>query len=313
MSGRRGFTLVELLTAIGITGVLMSILLPAIQSSHEAAGRLQCQNNLRQQGLAVQGHLAVHKHFPTNGWGYRWLGDPNRGFGADQPGGWIYNLLPYLEEQTLREFGKNKPPAQRHAALAVLMASDVPVFHCPSRGGGLQPANPIVSPYNATFAPMVAKTDYAINEGDYVTDTQAGPGTLEEGDKADYKWTDCRKATGISFQRSAVRPRQVTDGLTHTYLIGEKYIQRQFAETEQDPGYDQSMFAGVDYDLNRWTIKPPIPVGEEWEPRRFGGTHAVCYFVFCDGRVAPVDYAIDPDTHKNLGNRLDGLAVSLAP
>ena len=103
---RFAFTLVELLVVIAIIGVLIALLLPAVQAAREAARRSQCQNHLKQIGLACQLHVDSLKHYPSNGWGYRWMGDPDRGFGEEQPGGWIYSVTPFLEQgsvQHLRE------------------------------------------------------------------------------------------------------------------------------------------------------------------------------------------------------------------
>src|SRR5207244_13274785 len=102
------FTLVELLVVIAIIGVLVALLLPAVQAAREAARRMQCQNNLKQFGLAFQNHHDTQKHLPTDGWGYGWVGDPDAGFGADQPGGWTFNILPYCEQQAIHDIALGK-------------------------------------------------------------------------------------------------------------------------------------------------------------------------------------------------------------
>jgi prepilin-type N-terminal cleavage/methylation domain-containing protein len=90
---RTGFTLIELLVVIGIIGVLVSLLLPAIQAAREAGRRSHCQNSLRQIGIVVLLHEDHAGHFPFGGWGHEWVGDPARGSGNRQPGGWIYNTI----------------------------------------------------------------------------------------------------------------------------------------------------------------------------------------------------------------------------
>src|SRR5215468_1104499 len=94
----RGFTLVELLVVIAIIGVLIALLLPAVQSAREAARRSQCQNSLKQIATAFLNHESTQKIFPTSGWGWGWVGDPDRGYKRNQPGGWLYNILPYIEQ-----------------------------------------------------------------------------------------------------------------------------------------------------------------------------------------------------------------------
>ena len=86
---KRAFTLVELLVVITIIGILIALLLPAVQAAREAARRTQCSNNLKQLALSSLNLEQTQRHFPTGGWGFLDTGDPNRGTGRNQPGGWL--------------------------------------------------------------------------------------------------------------------------------------------------------------------------------------------------------------------------------
>ena len=138
---RRGFTLVELLVVIAIIGILVALLLPAIQAAREAARRTDCKNRLKQIGLALQNHASTLRVFPTGGAViYPKIEDYVAGgkpLGPDKQGlGWAYQILPYLEEGAL----------QGLVTQDQLQAATIPLYVCPSRrtcvGGPDRPRMP---------------------------------------------------------------------------------------------------------------------------------------------------------------------------
>ncbi|MFM7244212.1 MAG: type II secretion system protein, partial [Planctomycetaceae bacterium] len=111
-NARRGFTLVELLVVIAIIAVLIGLLLPAVQSARESSRRTHCVNNVKQMATAALSHEQQHGFFPSGGWGYRWVGDADRGFGRNQPGGWLYSCLPFLEQQVVWQLPADGKPTE---------------------------------------------------------------------------------------------------------------------------------------------------------------------------------------------------------
>lgn len=129
LNRRRAFTLVEVLVAIGIVGILIALLLPAVQSARESSRRTSCANNVRQLAVAFNLHEQAQHFFPTGGWGADWVGDPDRGFDDKQPGGWIYNILPFIEESSLRALGKGLPDSAKRTAAAQMLQIPIPILN----------------------------------------------------------------------------------------------------------------------------------------------------------------------------------------
>lgn len=338
MRTRQGFSLVELLIVIAIIALLLQLALPAIEMSREKARGTSCDNNLRQIGIAAQSHLATHGHFPAGGWGWRWAGDPDRGFGKKQPGGWAYSLLPYLEESALHDEGRGRDFPTKRQTGKTQSETPVAIFICPSRRLVTTYPNASEEDYfNIDRAERLAKCDYAANSGDWGCCEQlrdrAGPATLAEGDAAvvepsdsvdggdlkgskSFMWSRIvRDGTGMIYLRSTIRAAEVTDGLSRTYLIGEKYLEPKLFRTGKDAGDDQSWNVGFDRDIYRWTdwgmgLEPrQDKLGEE-NTFRFGSSHPIAMgFVFADGSVHSIAYDIDSGVHAALSNRKDGSVV----
>ncbi len=106
----------ELLVVITIIGILIGLLLPAVQSARESGRRTQCANNLKQLTLGARQHETAHTYFPTGGWANTWSGDPNYGTGQTQPGGWTYNILPFIEQQPVHDMGIVTAPSASGSA-----------------------------------------------------------------------------------------------------------------------------------------------------------------------------------------------------
>ena len=343
---RRAFTLVELLVVITIIGILIALLLPAVQAAREAARQLQCKNNLKQLALGCLNHESATGRFPTDGWGYCWTGDADRGNDWRQPGGWIYNILPYIEQQALHEMGAGLGAwnsSAKKAAHAQRMSVPLGILYCPTRRRAI--AYPFVPSsgtggqgfFNANTPSTVGRTDYAANGGDSYTccgvpiralwqpNWCCGPSSTTQVENPPGQMTSNAKttfanvaqvATGIVYTGSLIKMADVTDGTSNTYLLGEKHLNPDNYATGLDGGDNESAMMGDNPDILRFSgytpldLWPPCPDTPGLYYTAFGSAHANGFqMAFCDGSVQMLNYTINPEVHRCLANRKDGMTI----
>ncbi|ADB16788.1 protein of unknown function DUF1559 [Pirellula staleyi DSM 6068] len=313
---RAAFTLVELLVVIAIIGVLVGLLLPAVQYARETARRTQCMNNLRNQGLAFHQHHDSHGHFPTGGWGWNWAGDPDGGFRERQPGGWVYNILPFVEQSNLRAQGQGANTAAKRTAVASVMRTPLKIMNCPSRRQPQLYPN-LIQMVNADAVSTSAKTGYAANCGSYSrNEIDGGPAA---GSTTPPAPTGVNEENGISYRLSRVRFADVLDGQTNTLMVGEKYLSVTNWQTGADAADNENMYCGYNNDLYRSTNAIYYPPKKDrrdivagTQAYTWGSVHTGGFMVaLCDASVRMINYSIDADNFRRLGSRADKEPVNL--
>ena len=319
-SRKPGFTLVELLVVITIIAILIALLLPAVQAAREAARKTQCAKNVKEMALAALNHEQAHGHLPSGGWGYGWVGDPRYGVDELQPGGWFYNILPFLEQQDLHDLSlKATSDTDRMNLTLAMIQKPLLAYSCPTRRPPvLFPVRPdrnwfVNASKPADLTAGWTKADYADNGGEEVVMWGYGPGSWSDGlaGIGFQSKTILASCTGVAYQRSKIRMADITDGASNTYLVGEKYLDFDYYYSGECYGDDESVFGGDDLDLNRWTsVLPHQDTPGIDDCYAFGSAHSTSFNMgFCDGSVQAINYSIDATIHRHLGNRADGLAV----
>jgi prepilin-type N-terminal cleavage/methylation domain-containing protein len=322
---RRGFTLVELLVVISIIGILIAMLLPAVQQVRESARRVSCQNNLRQIGIATLNFHDSYQAFPPARLFPKWKGVPPLHRGWDEPS-WFARILPFIEQQNAYDLWDLSASYQAHPVEATTHV--VASFICPTRRSYDEAKAPDQSEMQLVTLPCGcggwfqvevvggATGDYAGNHGDL------SPGST--GASTDFYWGG--NGTGVIISSQAIessdgqlnwvdriRMADVHDGTTHTVLAGELHIPGDSLNTIP---YNGPIYNGQDLSAFARIGGPGVPLGRgPADPGPFilgfGSWHpGLCHFVFADGSTRSVQNDVDTLTLGQLCHRSDGQVIA---
>ena len=322
---RTAFTLIELLVAIAIIGILAALLLPAVQASREAARNIQCRNHLKQISLACHNYLSVHNKFP--GYAGEHVTDRDWSFSREEGvdyfaaqesrigTSWIAQILPFMERGAIIEQLRDWRPSQgnpwRVAGLAELVRTPIAEYYCPTRRA------PKAYPghnHESFWGWQVPRTDYAMNAGGAPPAERRYDALLD----------------GIWVPGWRVGAKDVTDGLSKTYLVGEKSLSAEFYE-----GYEQDDVEFVEFltfsDATIWGATGAAEIREspaytrfavrqvykdrinncEADCHAFGSAHRGGWNVaMADGSIHTQAYGAHPLVHQAQGSIAGGETVS---
>jgi prepilin-type N-terminal cleavage/methylation domain-containing protein/prepilin-type processing-associated H-X9-DG protein len=346
-----GFTLVELLVVIAIIGVLVALLLPAVQAARESARRAQCLNQVKQLMLAMHNHVDARRVFPSGGvkpWPaiehYQTGGHPNGP--ATQGVGWTFQVLPYLEQNAVFNIRTTEE----------LMRAQLPFYNCPSRRAGARnpESNAVLIDYAAAvpgrtrsaFANPASFDQGLLLSGDETEfcnrkefwgsrggadnraedSTYKSRATLEAaGTYRGYMGVIVRSnlwvmANGAKETTGFYEPitfARIEDGSSNTFVLGEKWLIPSRYD-QQSPNDDRGWSDGWDFDTLRSTVCTFQPDKEvDWADHmglRFGSAHpSGMTTAFADGSVRFLAFDVGLELFNQLAHRDDGELSNPAP
>jgi prepilin-type N-terminal cleavage/methylation domain-containing protein len=300
-----GFTLVELLVVIAIIGILVALLLPAVQMVREAARRVQCQNNLKQFGVAVHNHHDVHKKLPISVSPF-WEGP--RPWPTRDGRGWILTLLPYLEQQAL--YDKFAPVFKsdflsggglRDPAVRPAMQMRLPALQCPSDDS----VRKLSDNQWQWEGVEVALTSYNGVIGD---NRMGGSLSMHPGSEPDCISTG--RCPGLFYRLTYQLPTrlsQIRDGTSNTLMVGEDVPEHNAHSTAF---YANGDYASCHAPLNFFP-DPPRP-RDWWDVMSFRSRHpGGASFCLADASVRFLSQDIDYPLYRAVSTKAGGEPVQV--
>ena len=312
----RGFTLVELLVVIAIIGILVALLLPAVQSAREAARRMQCVNRLKQVTLASLNYEDSHKALPAARMGCDTdsacplkSSDPNLYEGASV----FVQILPYMEEQALYDlFDLNNNDIWApgtwdwsDASIAQAIGTNLPAFECPSDGERLRYAE---YQHNVPTTVQVATGSYAAVCGD------VGPPAIGDefyaSDRTDSRgraFTMKYNNNGVFYYAKKMKLREITDGMSNTMFFGETILGHQMEHSNiwTNGNRGTSSMRSTFYALNTLPEDVSLTVTTQNSHAGFNSMHpSGANFSLGDGSVTFLADDIDRDTYRHMSTRM---------